>query len=184
MATLSTTAWVLHDLGIATGFGGSLFGKLALHPAVDAASSNEERGRIVNAAWRTYAPVNLLGHVAFALTWAIGRAMLSGRSLGRDTRALVLVKDALVIGSVATGVTSQLLGKSIEKEGPGGGVPLEEGATPAPEASARAKTKVRLVSAIGTANLLCNAGLVAITAILAMKSSRSGVFSAIQRILP
>ncbi|MBV9945606.1 MAG: hypothetical protein JOZ69_02035, partial [Myxococcales bacterium] len=98
MATLSTTAWVLHDLGLATGFGGSLFGKMALHPAAGAASSKEERGRIVNAAWRTYAPVNLLGHVAFALTWAIGRKMLSGRSLGRTARALVLAKDALVVG--------------------------------------------------------------------------------------
>ncbi len=184
MATLSTTAWVLHDLGLATGFGGSLFGKLALHPAADAASSKEERGRIVNAAWRAYAPVNLLGHVAFALTWAAGRAMLSGRSLGRDTRALVLTKDALVIGSVATGVATQLLGKSIEAEGPRGAVPLQEGARPAPEASERAKAKVRIVSGLGTVNLLCNAALVAVTAMLAMKSSRSGIFSAIQRILP
>ena len=40
MATLSTTAWVLHETGLAAGFGGNLFGQIALNPAVAEIQSN------------------------------------------------------------------------------------------------------------------------------------------------
>src|SRR4051794_39401440 len=54
MATASTTAWVLHDLGLAAGFGGTLFGKMALNPAVKEVRSREERGKVLDRAWRGF----------------------------------------------------------------------------------------------------------------------------------
>ena len=33
MSKLSTTAWVAHNLGLAIGFGGTLFGKMPLNPS-------------------------------------------------------------------------------------------------------------------------------------------------------
>jgi len=184
MAIWSTSAWVLHDLGLAAGFGGALYGKLALRPAAGEASSRQERGRIINAAWRRYAPLNLLGHAAFSLTWATGRKMLSGRSLGRGTRRLVRAKDALVIGSVATGVASQILGWAVESDVEGMRLAPEPGGQPAPATLRETRAKVRAVSRIGAANLLMNAGLIAVTATLAMKSSESNAFPFIGRLLP
>ncbi len=58
---LSTFGWILHDLGLASLFGGSLFGRLALNRAVSVLDSRAERGRVVNAAWNGYNLVNALG---------------------------------------------------------------------------------------------------------------------------
>ena len=58
MATLSTTAWVLHELGLAAGFGGNLFGQIALNPAVAEIQSKRERGKVTHVAWDRYKVVN------------------------------------------------------------------------------------------------------------------------------
>src|SRR5688500_6498327 len=63
-ATMTGTALTLHDLGLAAGLGGSLFGQLALHPAVRRIDSRKERGEILNQAWRNYSPANAFGIVA------------------------------------------------------------------------------------------------------------------------
>ena len=49
MRTLSTTAWVAHNLGLAACFGGLLFGKTALNPSLSAIASEADRGKILNA---------------------------------------------------------------------------------------------------------------------------------------
>ncbi|MBC7052135.1 hypothetical protein G6O46_24305, partial [Salmonella enterica subsp. enterica serovar Enteritidis] len=54
MATLSTTAWVLHELGLAAGFGSNLFGQLALNPAIAEIQSKRERGKVTHVAWDRY----------------------------------------------------------------------------------------------------------------------------------
>jgi hypothetical protein len=97
MATLSTTAWVLHDLGLAAGFGGNLFGQLALNPAVKAIESREQRGKVTHVAWDRYKLVNAVSLAAMASTWLIGRLVLSGREVGRASRNVTLLKDGLVV---------------------------------------------------------------------------------------
>ena len=51
MRTLSTAAWVAHNLGLAACFGGLLFGKVALNPSLSAIDSEADRGKILNTAW-------------------------------------------------------------------------------------------------------------------------------------
>ncbi len=51
---LSSAAWVMHDLGLATNFGGALFGKVGLHPAVRQITSERERGEVVAEAWKGF----------------------------------------------------------------------------------------------------------------------------------
>lgn len=82
MATLSTTAWVLHDLGLAAGFGGNLFGQVALHPAVRSIESKRERGKVTHVAWDRYKVVNAVALAAMATTWGIGRSVVSGEPSG------------------------------------------------------------------------------------------------------
>src|SRR4051812_5575674 len=58
--TLSQVGRAAQDLGLAGLLGGTLFGRMALHPAVASISDPRERGEVVNAAWRRYGTVNSL----------------------------------------------------------------------------------------------------------------------------
>jgi hypothetical protein len=51
-ARLSQAGRAAHDLGLAGLLGGNLFGRRALHPSVTEISDQEERGKVVNAAWK------------------------------------------------------------------------------------------------------------------------------------
>lgn len=163
-ATASTVAWALHDLGLATSFGGALFGRAALEPAAREIHDLRERREVRHGAWKRFSVANLIAHGLFATTWFIGRGMLSGRAIDRRTRAMVAVKDALIVSSLVTGVTSVAAGMR-----------AQETDSPAAE---------RVSKASGLANLVSLAGVLALSAALAMKSSKSTRFSALARFLP
>src|SRR5262245_8556795 len=96
MGTLSTTAWVLHDLGLAAGFGGPLFGEVALQKAVKSIPSPEDRERVLDRAWNTYHLVDAACLGLAGITWLAGRTRLSGREIDRRSHGLVIAKDALM----------------------------------------------------------------------------------------
>ena len=73
-AALGEAARAAHDLGLAALLGGTLFGRLALHPSVAAISDPRERGEVVNASWRRYGVVNSVGLAAILAGWAGSRA--------------------------------------------------------------------------------------------------------------
>src|SRR3954454_17317640 len=103
MATLSTTAWVLHELGLAAGFGGNLFGQLALNPAMKEIQSKRERGKVTHVVWDRYKKVNEASLLLMAGTWLIGRTLFDRRRMGRQSRALTITKDVLVSGALVSG---------------------------------------------------------------------------------
>jgi hypothetical protein len=182
MATLSTTAWVLHDLGLAAGFGGNLFGQLALNPAVKAIESREQRSKVTHVAWDRYKVVNAVSLAAVASTWLIGRLVLSGREVGRASRSVTLLKDGLVIGAVASGigamVTGTMLDSALQDQ------PIESGHTPTAETPRRVARLQNVVNAIGIANLVLEASVLAVTTVLAMTSGKSRKWSFVSRLLP
>ena len=181
---LSTTAWMLHDLGLATGFGGSLYGRYALHPAVRKIHDEQEKGEVVSKAWRIFSPVNLLSHLTFALTWLAGRSMITGRSIDRQTRRLVLAKDALVTASVATGVGSIVTGYALSRSRENRPPPIESGGTPSIETPERSRRLMQGTRLLGGANLIAIAGVIGITAVLAMKAGKSHRWPLVARLLP
>src|SRR4051794_5982750 len=71
--TLSQVGRTAQDLGLAGLLGGTLFGRMALHPAVASISDPRERGEVVNAAWRRYGVVNSLSLGAVVVGWAGAR---------------------------------------------------------------------------------------------------------------
>ena len=185
MATLSTTAWVLHDLGLAAGFGGNLFGQLALNPAVAAASDKRERGRVAQVAWSRYKGVNAFSLIAFASTWAIGRALLSGREVGRASRNLTHVKDGLVAGAFASGLGAMIAGTMLSKARmKAGEAPIESGSEPAPETPEKVAGLQKITNAFGIANILLEGAVLATTTVLAMKSGKSSKWSFVSQLLP
>jgi hypothetical protein len=162
------------DLGLAGLLGGTLFGRMALHPAVASISDPRERGEVVNAAWRRYGWVNSLALGAVAGGWAGSRAAeaASGRSLSPVERRLARAKDGLVGALVVCGVASAVEGMRFARTAPGGAVPLADGAhasAETPEAAARLK---RRLNALGAATLAAEVSLVAVNAVMASTGAR------------
>src|SRR4051812_42823549 len=109
------------DIGIALLFGGNLFGRLAMHPALEWVSSPEERGKVTNAAWRRYGTFNSLGLAAVIGGWAGARATETGnRYLTPRERQLARAKDVAVAAVALTGVASAVEGVRFARAAPGG----------------------------------------------------------------
>lgn len=184
MATLSTTAWVLHDLGLAAGFGGNLFGQLALNPAVRAVDSKRERGKVTHLAWDRYRAVNAASLAAIAGTWLVGRTFLSGREVGRTSRRLTQLKDVLVAGAVIGGVGAMVAGTLLDRAMKQGDLAIESGHEPAPETSPRVRRLQRIVNTLGVLNIGFQAAVMATTSVLAMRAGASTKWSFLSKLLP
>jgi hypothetical protein len=171
--SLSQAGRAAHDLGLAGLFGGYLFGRLALHPAVAGISDPRERGEVVNAAWRRYGVVNSLGLVAVTTGWAGARAAeAADRNLTPRERRLARAKDGLVGAVVVCGMASAIEGMRFARTAPGGAVPLADGTHPSPETPAPAARLKRRVNALGIATVVAEAGLVAVNSALAQETFR------------
>ena len=68
--------------------------------------------------------------------------------------------------AATTGLAALVAQVLLNHQAPEGAVPLETGGVPAPEASDRAALLQRLVSALGSANVVLFAGLIAATTVL------------------
>lgn len=106
-----TLAHVLHDLGGAAWFGGSLMGVVALPPASRAVDDAHDRIEVEGAAWRAWQPVQLAGIAAHLL----GGMMLTAGNTSR----LALQRGAPTRALVKTGVTAAALGATafVAREG-------------------------------------------------------------------
>jgi hypothetical protein len=190
MTKLSSAAWVAHDVGLAAAIGGTMFGHEALQPALDEISDRKERDQVSDTAWRRFSWINLAGHAAVAATWFFGRSLLSGRSVSSTARRLTLAKDVLVIASLATGITSIILGRVLgaRVNGKRGGTgELESGTSHQRDQGTNDQGTEKLrdvVSTLGIANLVANVGIVGVTTALSMEASKSLPFSVISRRLP
>ena len=184
MRTLSTTAWVVHNLGLAVAFGGSVFGKIALNPNLDARGSEADRGRLLNTVWNRFNAISAGSFIASAATWFPGRLGLTGGEIDQQTRNLVLAKDLLYAAGTLSGIASVLQGLALTREAPEGAVPIASGTTPSSDTPEKAATLLRGVNQLGNANLAITGAILGITTILSMKATESSKFSAISRLLP
>lgn len=183
MATLSTTAWVLHDLGLAAGFGGNLFGQIALNPAVAEIQSKRERGKVTHVAWDRYKAINGASLALMAGTWIVGRTMLSGREVGRTSRALTVTKDVLVGGALVGGIGAMLFGRMLDQEMKTSNEPIQSGSRPAAETRKRVAELQRVTNGFGRLNVVLNAAVLAVTTVLAMKAGKSSKWTVLSKTL-
>jgi len=184
MATLSTTAWVLHELGLAAGFGGNLFGQLAMQPAVETILSKRERGKVSHVAWDRYKAVNGASLVFMAGSWIAGRAFLSGREVGKTSRVLTIAKDVLVGGAVVGGVAAMIFGRMLDKERLIANEPLTVNSRPSAETRQRVQELERITKGFGLVNIVMNAAVLATTTVLSMKAGKSTKWSFVSQLLP
>src|ERR1700712_1940325 len=92
----------LHDLGLAAWFGGTLANAVALNSAAGAASDAKSSGRVANAGWNAWTPVNAV---------AIGAHLLGsvGQLRGNQDR-LFAQKGVGTMSVVKTVLTAGALG--------------------------------------------------------------------------
>jgi hypothetical protein len=182
--TLTTSAYVLHNLGLAAGFGGSLFGRIALNPSAKLISDKQDRAKIVNAAWNGYNIVNAVGLGATALTWLIGRSKISGRSISATARKLVLVKDFLMGATLVSGAVNLIGGGFLAKRALQDGIAMESGSKAADDAPDDVKNTTKLVNWLGVFSLATMAGLIGVSTWLDNTAQASSKWKFIARALP
>ena len=161
------------DLGLAALLGGTLYGRLALHPALARISDPRERGEVLNAAWRRYGAVNAAGLAALTAGWAGARAAEArDTALSPRERRLARAKDVLVGALCVTGVATAVEGVRFSRQAPEGAVPLRDGNHVAPEAPEPAARLKRRLDALGGVTLATEAALVAVNAALSQENFR------------
>jgi hypothetical protein len=104
---------VVHNLGLAVCFGGSVFGKIALNPNLDVIDSEADRGKILNTTWNRFNAISAGSFIASAATWFPGRLGLSGGEIDDQTRNLVLAKDLLYAAGTLSGIASVIQGRAL-----------------------------------------------------------------------
>jgi hypothetical protein len=174
---------MVHNVGLATSIGGMMFGREALEPALAEIGDRRERNRVEAVAWRRFSWLNLAGHVAVAATWIVGRSMMGGRSVSSTARTLTLVKDGLIVASLATGLSSMILGRALgaRSEHDSG---IATSSTGRSEDAPGTERLRRAVRALGRANLAANLGIAGVTTALSMEAGQSLPFSVLSRRLP
>ncbi len=162
--TIQDVNQALHNIGMATWVGGTIFGRYALNPAVRRVASHAERGAVTNDAWNRFNAVN-----AVALT-VVGVGHVGGRltelrfaNLSEREKPLVRAMDAFTAAGVTTGVLTGIQGRRLARQAADGAVPVETGSTPAADTPDQAVRIQRSINALGRVNLLSGLGLVTST---------------------
>ena len=146
MAADNTVSRSLHDLGLATWFGGSLMGAVGLNGAAADVEEPKQRLRVANAGWNRWTPVNLAGIAAHV----VGGAVLLGANKGRvasqqGVAQATVAKTALTGAALAATAWSRALGAKLDQAGE---VPVEGGTDPSgntPEEVAKAQRQLRVL---------------------------------------
>jgi len=142
----NTVSRSLHDLGLATWFGGSLMGAVGLNGAAAQVEEPKQRLRVAIAGWNRWTPVNLAGIAAHVA----GGAVLLGANKGRlasqrGVAQATVVKTALTGAALAATVWSRALGARLNEARE---VPVEGGTAPSgdtPEDVAKAQRQLKVL---------------------------------------
>jgi hypothetical protein len=136
----------LHDLGLATWFGGSLMGAVGLNGAAAQVQEPKQRLRVASSGWNRWTPVNLAGIAAHLA----GGAVLLGANKGRvasqqGVGQATVVKTALTGAALAATAWSRALGTKLDQAGE---IPVEGGTDPSgdtPQDVAKAQRQLKVL---------------------------------------
>lgn len=124
-ATFSRTA---HDVGLAAWFGGTLANAVALNAAAGAVSDAKDAGRVANAGWNRWTPVNAAAIGLHLVGSVLQLNANKGRLAGQEGVArMSIVKTLVTVAALAVTGYSRVLGKKIANHG---AVPLASGTEP------------------------------------------------------
>ena len=109
--TLSST---LHDLGLSAWFGGTLANAVALNAAAGEAGTAAATGRVANAGWDRWTPVNALA-IGAHLVGSVGQLKANkGRvAQQRGVASMSLLKTLLTAAALGATAYSRVLGQTV-----------------------------------------------------------------------
>ena len=181
MAKLTSTALAAHELGLAATFGGILFGQSGLGKSVEVLPNEEDRSRVLEAAWKTYAIPKTVGLITTAATWLVGRSLFSGKVFGRKMRRLIIAKDIALGVTVASGIATQFIGRELSKEQP---FPVRAEGKPTERTPERAAQLERAVSVLGWVQLAAAGTALWLTSALNIRGQKNPRWGAVAQLLP
>ena len=163
---LQNWARIAHDVGLATWFGGQVFGKFALNPVVGVIDDPATRGKVVNSGWFTFNPIGFGGLLVAAAVHTAARAteVMPLRQTPAERR-LSAAEDALLATSIVLTTLTGVQGRRLAAQAPGGAVPIKSGTEPTSETPPRARKLQKSLGALGNGSLLAGAGVIALRAV-------------------
>jgi hypothetical protein len=134
----------LHDVGLAAWFGGTLANAVALNPASAEADTARGTGRVANAGWNRWTPVNAAA-IGAHLVGSVGELVGNkGRLTTQEGVATMsLAKTGLTVAALGATGYSRALGKKVAQDT---SVPAESGTEPTidtPDQVAKAQKQLK-----------------------------------------
>jgi hypothetical protein len=142
----------IHNLSLATAFGGLLYAKVALRPSVLKDVAATERVKLMEDVWTRFNKINVPAHLLFTGTWLIERKAIKRYFMDRHTNRLVGVKDVLIAGALITGVANVIAGEMLKRQLPAG-TNVEKLASTDPAKAATLAKYVGFFKVMGPLNL-------------------------------
>jgi ankyrin repeat protein len=140
----NSLARTLHDLGLATWFGGSLMGAVGLNGAAAQVQEPKQRLLVANAGWNRWTPVNLAGIATHLAGGTVLLAANKGRVASQQGVAqATTAKTALTVLALGATAWARALGAKLNQAGE---VPVEGGTDPSgdtPEDVAKAQQQLK-----------------------------------------
>jgi hypothetical protein len=124
MSERNTLVRSLHDVGLATWFGGTLMGAVGLNGATAKATDPTERLRLSSLGWAKWAPVQLTAIIAHGIG-GVGlilgnKGRLAGQpEAGTNTTVKLVITGAAAAASLYSGILGATIGKHAEEGGEG-----------------------------------------------------------------
>ncbi|MBA2697150.1 MAG: hypothetical protein H0U61_00035 [Nocardioidaceae bacterium] len=124
----NTVSRAMHDAGLAAWFGGTLANAVALNPAAAEAGDDSSTGRVANAGWDRWTPVNA-GAIGVHLIGAIGQLVGNKSRVAAQEGVASMTVTKTVLTAAALGATaySRVLGKKVSQYDD---VPADSGTAP------------------------------------------------------
>jgi hypothetical protein len=141
MSERNTVLRSLHDVGLATWFGGSLMGAVGLNGATGKAHDPTERLRLSSLGWKLWSPV-VVGAIAAHGVGGLGLIASNRRRIGQDagTRVNTVTKAGITLAAAGLTAYAGALGRKVEAGSPEG---AEGSTTPGDSTSAEVATAQR-----------------------------------------
>ncbi len=161
----NTISRSLHDVGLAAWFGGTLANAVALNPAAGQAGDSRSTGRVANAGWDRWTPVNAAA-IGAHLVGSLGQ--LAGNSsrlrAQRGVGSMAVLKTAVTAAALGATAYSRVLGSKVSEHE---NVPADSGTSPSGSTPSDVATAQRQLSMLQWA-------VPALTGLLVVVSSFAG----------
>lgn len=163
---MSKLVRIIGEVGTAVWWGGSVFGILALNPAVEVLDDPEERGKMVDEGWARFQPYGAVGLAAAGIAHIIMRRNPPRRPSSCYQTA-ARVKDVLLGVAAVSSVASVALGEYSTEYEAGAYTPMESATTGTDETPEDVQKAQGGLSIASWAQLASGLGLLVCGAILA-----------------